>query len=352
MFPFAHDNGLIILFLFLLIVGVGTLLFFNTQKILTLSKKFPKSIFSFNKNLLILKKIFLVFSFFFLIIGILRPQWGVSEQEIESKGIDIVFTLDISQSMNAFDFEVSGRKIDRLAISKAMIKEFVKQYPQNRFSLVVFAGDSFTTCPLTLDHEAFLTFLEGISTDDAKTPGTNLEEALATSLSRFQRDEEEKEKRGNLIVLLSDGEEMEGDFSESVEMAKLDNIPIVTVGIGNKEGSLIPTGRDMFGEIMYKKYKGEYVRTKLNEEPLQELANMTNGKYFHPQSAKEFLEIHSETEDLQKEVLKKIATKKGEQFQYFLFFSFLFFLLGILLPVNFEKAKSFFERFKINIQKK
>jgi len=299
-----------------------------------LSKNFTKkSIFrlrnyEYSQYLFCAKYVLLLLCFIFLTISILRPQWGTKTSKVGIQGVDIIFTLDVSQSMKAQDLSDGRQYADRLSGAKFMIRNFVNSQPQNRFGLVIFAGEAFVSTPLTFDHSAFLTFLEGVDSDDVSTQGTNLGEALNASLDRFKVQNNDEEPRGKAIVLISDGGEELDDVAKSFsKLAKEEGIKIITIGIGSNKGVPIPEGRDVFGRVSYKKYKGQIVLTELNEDTLKRIASMTDSEYFHAGKADDLQLITSELEDLQKTTLEKeVSSMKEDRYQWFLMGSFLFFL--------------------------
>ena len=312
------------------------------------NKKFEQSIFArlrnydCNKTLFIVKYICLGLSLLLLIIAILRPQWGSKKTTIQSNGVDVIFTLDVSQSMKAQDLSDGGRVLDRLTGAKYMIKDFVQKQPGNRYGLVIFAGEAFVSTPLTFDHAAFFTFLDGVSYDDVGTQGTLLSEALKASLDRFLKQDDE-DPRGKAIILISDGgEDMDEATERFAEIAKEDGIRVVTIGIGSDEGAPIPESQDFFGNVSYKQHKGEIVYTKLNEDTLREIADMTDGQYFHVEKAGDLEIITQELEQLQKSKLEQtVENMREDRYQWFLLPSFLCFIGFVFVPKRQLKVSLF-----------
>jgi len=295
----------------------------------------------FQKKKWLWRLFFLFFAFFFLCFSLLRPQWGEKENRVEYAGIDLVFTLDVSRSMNALDLSTSRERIDRLAFAKEMIKNFVQKNPDNRYGLVLFAGEAFVSVPLTLDHNAFLTFLDGTSSRDVGEQGTDISESLAASVDRFSQKDED---RGRAIVLISDGgEDAPEDLPAFAHLAEKEGVTIFSIGIGSTEGAHIPEGQSVFGDVIWKTHEGKRVITKLNEAPLQELAHATNGQYFHATSASDLRYISEEISTLQKGVLTKKGKRgKEDRYQIFLLFSFLSFLSFLLYSEYRGRRASFF----------
>ncbi len=281
-----------------------------------------------------LKNIFLFLSFILLIFSVLRPAWGEKKSAIEVYGSDIIFTLDVSKSMNALDFESQGRTISRLQGAKEMIADFVAAYPQNRYGLVVFAGESFVSTPLTIDLNAFLTFLEGVDSGDVAMQGTNIAEALKASIDRFYSEQDKT--RGRSIVLISDGgEKNNNDFEDFFKLIKKMNIAMFTIGVGGDREVPIPDSRDFFGRAIYKQYKGKTVMTKLEEGVLKQIADKADGKYFRIKKKDDLKKINQELKKLKATAIKsKEKTGLEDRFQYFLFPALLFFLAYIFVPLK------------------
>lgn len=270
----------------------------------------------------------------FLGIVLLRPVGGEKGSFQQAEGIDTIFVVDVSQSMRALDFSDGRKNVDRLEMSKRMMRKFVEEHPEHRYGLVVFAGEAFTVSPLTFDHETFLTFLEGISPEDVVKQGTNLESALTEMTNRFTSAGDEE--RGRLAVLITDGEEQKGNYEGAAKRAKKEGITLLMVGIGSKDGSRIPEGTDLFGNVLYKTHQGEMVLTRLNEAPLKEIAKLTDGVYLHPTSESEFLAISDTVDTLKKTKIEVPVPTEGlsEQYEIFAKLAFLCFLLGILIPFS------------------
>jgi len=286
-------------------------------------------------NLLFSKKIILLVILVLLIIIILRPKWGIESEKRDANGIDIVFSLDISESMKAMDYSDNNKKINRLSTAKTMISDFVNKRPNDRFSLVVFAGEAFVNCPLTIDHNTFLTFLNSVNFDDISVGGTNLNEALKTSLGRFIQNDNEKIKRSKIIILITDGEDQNSNYQEVIEIAQKDKIQIFTIGLGSKNGSLIPIRKNVLGQVEYKKFKGELVKTSLDEKTLKEIAEKTKAKYFNPENTNDLMEIHSLIHKLTKSKINVNNEEiKKEQFTIFTIIIFLLWIFYLFIPDN------------------
>lgn len=318
-------------------IALGTLfLFFSEKYYKTFLGRFHPKMFPTRREKRFwyrrIRETLFFLSILFLGIVLLRPVGGESKELARAEGIDAIFVVDVSQSMRALDFSDGRKNIDRLEMSKRMIRKFVEEHPENRYGLIIFAGEAFTVSPLTFDHDTFLTFVDGISPDDIVQQGTNLEDALHEMTDRFLSAP--NDERGRLGILVTDGEEQKGDYQAAAKNAQKNGITLVTIGIGSEEGSRIPEGTDFYGNIIYKTHQGEVVLTHLNEAPLKEIAKLTNGTYLHPTSESEFLAIADTIDTLKKTTLEApiSGTERPEQYRPFAILSFLCFLLALLLP--------------------
>jgi len=215
------------------------------------------------KNGLILTSLALI------IFALARPQWGYTWQETKTKGIDIMFVVDVSQSMLAQDI-----KPNRLERSKLAILDFIDKLQGDRVGLVAFAGNAFLQCPLTLDYDAFQQSLEAIDTNVISLGGTDIARAITEAEAAFSEENNYK-----ILVMITDGEDLEEDGVQRAREAAEDGITIYTVGVGTPEGELIPV-RNRFGQLGYlRDDNGELVRTQLDADTLNQIAEVTNGFY-------------------------------------------------------------------------
>jgi Ca-activated chloride channel family protein len=289
-----------------------------------------------NKNLLHIKAVLIIAGLGFLVFALWRPQWGQDMQKTQTKGLDVVFTVDVSKSMNALDFSKKGEYVSRLDATKFLVENFVSGRSGDRVGLVEFAGEGFVASPLTLDHTVFLSFLGNISSDDLGKQGTNLAEAIDMSIARLDIQSEGDEVGGKAIILFSDGDEtITSDAKQMAQMAKERGIKIFTVGIGSQKGSPIPVGQDAFGNIQYKQYKGETVLSALNPQPLKEIAEITGGEYFHAQDVGDLKQLTKQLNDLPTKIIdEENITPYKERYFVFALLGTILFILGFVLPEN------------------
>ncbi|UCD16054.1 MAG: VWA domain-containing protein [Candidatus Omnitrophota bacterium] len=217
-----------------------------------------------------LKAILLVTAIFFLLIALLQPQWGFHWREVKRKGVDILIAVDVSKSMLAQDI-----KPNRLERSKLAIKDLVKKLKGDRIGLISFAGTSFLQCPLTLDYPGFLFILEDLGVDTIPRGGTSISSALREAIGGYEGGE----KKHKVLVLITDGEDHEGNPLKLVEEAEKEGINIFCIGIGTQEGELISIVNDKGKKSFLKDKNGNVVKTRLNQEILQKIALKTGGSY-------------------------------------------------------------------------
>ena len=229
-----------------------------------------RTVKSVSKKKQIIKAALVITAILFLIFTLIQPKWGYHWEEVERRGIDIVVAVDTSRSMLADDI-----KPNRLEAAKREIKDLIDILDGDRVGLVAFAGTAFLQCPLTLDYGAFSIFLDGIDTDLIPVGGTSFGEAIKKSMSAFS----DKLKKHKAIVLITDGEDHQGNAIEMAKAAKEKGIIIYTVGVGKKEGAYIKMRDDKGGEALLKDKEGKVVKSYLDEVLLNKIALETGGAY-------------------------------------------------------------------------
>jgi Ca-activated chloride channel homolog len=217
---------------------------------------------------IVLFLLFLVFSF----LALLRPQWGTKLETVKRTGVDIMIALDTSLSMDTQDV-VPGR-LDK---AKHEISALIDALQGDRVGLVVFAGTALVNCPLTIDQNAVKLFLEIVDTQVIPRPGTNIGEAIRRTTQAF----DSKDRRHKVMILVTDGENLEGDPVAAAEEAKQTGVLIYSIGVGTGAGEPIPL-RDEKGNVTgYKKDEsGSVVVSRLDEATLQQISSITGGQYY------------------------------------------------------------------------
>ncbi|HUH74767.1 MAG TPA: VWA domain-containing protein [Chitinophagales bacterium] len=258
-----------------------------------------------------------------LIVALARPQQPLGSSPLSIDGIDIMLSLDISESMLAQDF-----KPDRLQAAIKEAKSFIDKRPNDRIGLVIFAGESFTQCPLTTDHRILNVFLDNIQVNYLES-GTAIGMGLATAVHRL-KDSEAKSK---VIVLMTDGVNNTGyiDPQTAMKMAVSESIRVYTVGIGKSGSAPFPYTDPFSGRTVYKE-----MEVQIDEELLQNIADETQGECFRAQNNQELKDIYQSIDRLEKSKIKVSAyTPKKE-----LYFPFI--LIGLLLLMLEWMVKAFY----------
>ncbi|MEI6818638.1 MAG: VWA domain-containing protein, partial [Verrucomicrobiota bacterium] len=202
--------------------------------------------------------------------AIARPQMGYEWHEVKRKGIDILFAVDTSRSMLAEDLTPS-----RLERARLGIIDFVARLEGDRVGLIPFAGSAFALCPLTLDYDAFRESLNALDTDLIPRQGTD----LASAIKEAERLFDENGNNHRVLVLLTDGEDLQGSVIDAAKAAAKKGMAIYTVGVGSPVGAKIPV-QDRYGRTDFvRDENGKVVRTTLDETTLKKIAEETNGLY-------------------------------------------------------------------------
>ena len=209
-----------------------------------------------------------------MIVAAARPQWGEKLQVVKGHGIDVVIALDASRSMLATDMPPS-----RLERAKVQIASLLDNLSGNRVGIVAFAGSAQVMCPLTTDVEAAKLFLDIIDPGNMPKPGTNIQHAVEAAASLFGPAEE----TSKALVLITDGDNLDGDPSLATRIAMENHIRLFAVGVGTPEGSTIPEAQST-GTSYQKDADGKIVMSRLGERLLLVMAKATDGRYFRSES--------------------------------------------------------------------
>jgi Ca-activated chloride channel family protein len=241
-----------------------------------------------------------------LIVVLARPQSSNQWEQVTTEGIDIVMCLDVSGSMRAMDF-----KPNRLEASKNVGIEFVNARQNDRFGLVVFAGESFTQCPMTTDRAVVINFMKEIDFGVIED-GTAIGMGLATAVNRI-KDSKAKSK---VIILLTDGVNNRGDVGPvtAAELAAGFGIRVYTIGVGSQGNAPMPV-QDMFGRTIM-----QNMPVEIDEDVLRVIAQTTDGSYFRATDNNKLREIYQEIDQLERTRLdvKQFSKKKEEYFPFLL----------------------------------
>ncbi|MCF0167563.1 MAG: VWA domain-containing protein [Bacteroidales bacterium] len=275
-----------------------------------------------------LKITFFSLAFFFFVIGLSRPQLGARLKEQQSQGVEIMIALDVSNSMLAEDYSPNRLERAKLAISR-----IVDKLQGDRIGLVIFAGESFIQLPITTDYVSAKVFMNSISTESVPIQGTALAEALTTAARSFSS----QSANSRAIILITDGEDHEGEVLEVARAIAEEGIRIYCIGVGSPEGKPIPVN----GSLMKDK-DGNIVVSRLDEQILREIAGAGNGDYVRAGLTEFGLNpIIENIREIEKQEFKSVVFEDfDEQFMYF--FAIALFFLMIELLVGEKKTKNIF----------
>jgi len=254
-----------------------------------------------------------------------RPQWGFHWQEVKRRGLDIIVLLDTSKSMLAEDI-----KPNRFQQAKWGVRDLVKKLKGDRIGLITFAGSSFLECPLTIDYAAFLMTLEDAYVGIIPRGGTAIAQALQTAIGSF----EENTEADRAIVLITDGEDHEGEPLSLVDELRKKNIRVYAVGVGTTEGELIPASAEGGGPGFFKDNEGKVVKSALREDILERLALSTHGVYVRSAPGDFGLDRIFEkgiAELKRSETESRMTRAYEDRFEWFLVIAFLLLLAEAIL---------------------
>jgi Ca-activated chloride channel homolog len=244
----------------------------------------------------------------FGVLALARPQFGQRAGSLAEMGRDVLVLLDLSRSMNA---AVGDRS--RLSLAKEAVLQVLAGSAGNRFGLVVFGGSAFLQLPLTADHAAFRRFLEAATTDDLSNPATDLSRALSAAATAFEHGGQ----RGfQTVLLVSDGESVEGDVGPALKRLRGAGVPVLVMGVGTLEGAPIPADSAEAPEKWHRDHIGRVVLSRLEEGDLRRAAQETNGAYVRwaPGAA---ASLNTELARLEKRTIaSRSSPERADQFQW------------------------------------
>ncbi len=264
-------------------------------------------------------------AFFFFVIGLSRPQIGAKLKEHQTKGVEIMIALDVSNYMLAQDYSPN-----RLERAKLSISRLVDRLRDDRIGLIVFAGNSFVQLPITTDYVSAKMFLNSISTESVPVQGTAIGEAINTAVRSFSAQSE----KSRAIVIITDGENHEDDPVAAAKQAAELGVRIFTIGVGSPEGQPIPVD----GELLRDR-NGEIVVSRLDEKVLQDVAEAGNGVYVRAGN-REFglAPVVERIRQMDEEEFSSVIFEEFDE-QYMYFFAIALVLLVIEMLIGERKAK-------------
>jgi Ca-activated chloride channel family protein len=276
---------------------------------------------SFSAKRFLWKEVLIVLVLLFSVIALTRPQWGFDWQEVKRQGVDILIAVDTSKSMLTEDV-----RPNRLERAKFAVKDLLKKLKGDRVGLIAFSGDAFLMCPLTADYSGFLLSLDDLSPESIPRGGTNLGRAIEEALNGYG-DIPSKYKA---VVILTDGENWDGDPLKWAKVAAEKKVHIYTVGIGTREGELIRLPGENGEAAFLKDAAGNFVKSRLNEAMLKDVAAMTGGAYVRAsggESGLDYIYTNYLTRLEKRDIESKMEQHYHERFQIPLLLAFILLLL-------------------------
>ena len=254
------------------------------------------------------------------IVALARPQSSDSWSQSNTEGIDIVLSLDVSNSMHFEDF-----RPDRLEASKEVASRFVAGRPNDNIGLVLFGSESYTMCPMTSDHAVVSNMINSVTFDLIDGGSTAIGDGLVTAVNRIRSGQ----AKSKVIILLTDGSNNSGDVSpkDAAQVAHTMGVRLYTIGVGSKGEFETTVGYDPFGRPVRQKVKAD-----IDEETLKTMAQFTGGRYFRATNKNSLSEIFDEIDKMEKTKMSvREFSRKEEEFLPFALAAIALLLLHVIL---------------------
>jgi Ca-activated chloride channel family protein len=262
-------------------------------------------------------------------VAFLGPTFGKIKQEVKAMGKDIYLAVDVSESMNAID--VSPSRLDKVRFE---LKNLLNLLSGDRLGLIVFSDEAFLQCPLTYDQAAISLFVETLSTKVINGGGTDLAQPLSIALKRFAKSEAAESAKA--VVLISDGEDFGDGYGDILDDLERAHVKVFAIGVGTAEGSAIPEGTQLKVDE-----DGKQVISKLNPDPLREIARATGGRYYElSRTSNGFPALGRDLQALQGQVIEvKKLDVAANKYTYALAIALLLILIDVMVPVRVLRVK-------------
>ncbi len=291
-----------------------------------------------SRGRVIVKFVFFMAALFFLIIGIANPQLGSKLVKAQRKGIDLMIALDVSSSMLAQDIQPN-----RIEKAKQAISRLIDKLSSDRLGIIVFAGKAYVQLPITTDYSAAKLFLSTIETDIVSVQGTAIGDAISLAMSSFDENDHDK-----AIILITDGENHEGDALQEAKLAAEKGVHVYTIGMGLPEGAPIPIYRGNTQTGFKKDKQGTTIITQLDEVMLRKIASVGNGIYVRANNTRAGLKkVFEAISKLEKKEFDSVMFSDYEdRFQYFIALAVLLLLIEFFISERKSKVLSSFKLFE------
>jgi len=279
-----------------------------------------------------LRSAFLFAGAVFLVLALARPQWGIVRERVERTGVDVALVLDTSLSMSVEDVSPN-----RFFLGKQAMSSLMSRLAGDRFSLVAFEGEAYPLVPLTLDADAVSLFLETLEPGFVPTPGSNLLSGIEAGIATFV----DPSRVNRVIVLVSDGEDLEDSLEAAAAAAKKAGVIIHTVGVGSAKGGPVPDTDSSGNRNGYKLENGEPVISRFHAENLIRLAQATGGKFTQasPNNTSGAVTASAIEAMENQQTASEFSFRKKERFQVPLGLSFVSFLVALFGPLLMERLR-------------
>lgn len=255
----------------------------------------------------------------FLIIALMNPQYGRGKQKAISEGIEIMIALDISNSMRALDLDTEKSRLD---IAKLSIERLLNNLHGDKVGIIIFAGNAFVQVPLTTDYRTAKMFLSSVTPDMMSNQGTDIAEAIRKAMETFDFED----GVNKTIIVMSDGEDFEGDAIQAAKEANEKAVMVSTVGMGTTKGTVIPDYKNGKRVGLKKDEKGNTVMTHLNQDMLMQIAQAGGGSFTMAQGT--YVNLYGLLDSIKnidkKELDSQLYTDYEDQFQWFIGIGLLF----------------------------
>jgi Ca-activated chloride channel family protein len=317
---FAHPAAL---FLLLLLIPFTLLVLWNYRKKRQILREFiseaaeARIAVRSGREIDFYKSALLLSSFVFFILALARPQWGERFESLDIRGLEIAFLLDTSSSMNAEDLQPS-----RLEVARNLVIAIVDALKTDMVSLVNFAAVPYVQCPPTMDYEAFKLLALASAASPEEEQGTDFAKGFTLALRMFKNSPTSQKA----IILITDGEDQEQNWPESVRELQKQKIAVFTVGVGSPNGAPIPILDKNGRTTDWKKDRqGNIVKSQLDEATLVKIAADCSGQYYRLSAAAGIAPLIQMLRSFERQVLsRKVKSKKIERFAYPLLLAIIF----------------------------
>ena len=343
MFSFANPKALYLLFLIPIILGIFILARRARIKKLkafgshTMQNQLMPEVSPYKPWIKITVQLM---ALLMIIIVIARPRAGSKEQTVKVRGIEVMIALDVSNSMLASSTD-DRNGVSRLQRSKLILEKLIDKLGDDKVGLIVFAGNAYTQLPITSDFISAKMFLNTISTDMVSTQGTAIGDAIKLAMNSFTQNE----KTQKTIIVITDGEDHQGNATELAKEAKSKGVVINVMGVGTTKGSPIPLNTN--GAFL-KDDNGQVVTTFLNEKMAKEIASIGGGIYVSGNDANAVSQIDEQLKAIAKSDIEKVVySKHDEQFPIFAWLALILLVIDIFVldrKISWLKNINFFSK--------